>query len=1352
MNNVEDFYPLSPMQEGMLFHTLLEPGSGIYVAQANCEFAGSLHLASFERAWQRLLERHTVLRTSFVWEELEKPIQVVERRTQLPLVEEDWRGLSAAEQDKRLQAFLHADRLRGFDLATAPLMRICLIRTSDEKTQLIWTWHHLLLDAWSVSQLIGEFSSLYKAHARDERATLAPARPFREYIAWLRKQDASEAEQFWRRTLAGFTTPTRVQAGEAGEADAEADAASSNRVVEAELSAEDSLTLQTIARRHKLTLNTVAQGAWAFVLSRYSGEDDVLFGTAVSGRPAELPGSDSMVGLFLNTIPVRLTVPAARPVAAWLGDIQTQQVEARRYDYCSLVQVQGWSDVPRGLPLFEIGLAFDNAPLDRSLQETRNAGSSAADPFDISLSGAHVVNQSNVPLLAAVRPGERIQIQIRYDARRFEAAAMRRMLGHFRNVLESIAADPAQPVSHLSLLTPDERRRMLVEWNRTQTEYRDDATVQELFETQVARAPEAVALVFEGREMTYAELSRRANQLAHHLRSLGVGTEHLVGVMLERSPEMVVALLGVLKAGAAYLPLDPAYPRERLAYMLADARVRVLLTGETLEDLAPRRVEHVFRLDADWPLAARQPATAPAALSHASNAAYVIYTSGSTGAPKGVVLQHRGVSNMSKAQAVGFQVRPGDRILQFASLSFDASVFEIFMALLSGATLCLAKAQDLMPGPPLARTLSELRVTVAALTPSTLMAMPDENLDDLRLLISAGEACSAEIVRRWSAAHQFVNGYGPTEATVSTSFAYCTDGDRAPSIGRPMVNMQVYILDKFLQPCPVGVAGELFIASPGLARGYLNRPALTAEKFIPHPFGREPGARLYRTGDLARYAASGELEYLARIDQQVKIRGFRIELGEIEAAIAERDTVGEVVVVVREDAHGDKKLAAYVVPSAGAEVNAAELREHLRARLPDYMIPAAFVALARLPLTPNGKVDHKALPAPEGAAADGGADYVAPRDEVERRLAEIWSEVLGAPRVSVTANFFDLGGHSLLALRLMGQIQKHFEQNLPLAKLIEAGTIEAMARLLRAEEVELPWSPLVELNSGSDGQTPFFCVHPIGGQVLCYVDLAKRLGADRPFYGLQAPDLVEVVEDTVSIEQMAAHYIKAMREVQTEGPYHVGGHSFGGFVAYEMARQMAAQGMEVGTVALFDTWSPIIFRHLPTDLFDDSAFLLALLARVEARERGGRLSLSADELRSLDQEAQMRYIFNLMKEVEFIPADTPEEIGLPYLSRLLRGYQVRQKAASRYAPQPYAGPVTVFKCGEDDEETSRMLTDAGVDIKDPTRGWGTLCALPVEVHTVPGPHETMCQEPFVQVLAEQLRECLDAGSQAYAGT
>ncbi|HEX2202458.1 MAG TPA: amino acid adenylation domain-containing protein [Longimicrobium sp.] len=1063
--NVEDLYSLSPLQEGMLFHTLYAPEA--YAEQAVVTLRGNLRADAWERAWQAVLDRHPALRTGFVWQGLPKPMQFVYKQATLPTERLDLRGLPEEERRARVQAFLEEDKRRGYELGKPPLIRIALLRTKDDEHVFVLSSHHLLFDGWSMPIVLGEADALYHGFLEGDPPKLPARRPFRDYVLWLGKQSAAEAEAFWRRALAGFGEPTPLwgdraphRAGKPTE---------THGAVSMALDPELSSSLRDLGKRG-VTLNTLAQAAWGVVLARAADTDDVVYGSTVSGRPGDLPGVEGMVGMFINTVPVRVTVPGEGTAIEWLADLQRKQAEARQFEYSPLVQVQGWSGVPRDQPLFESLLVVENYPLDRS-------GDGEPDPDALEVVEAHGTEETNYALTVAVVPGERVSLRLSYDADRFGEGDAERILAALRDVLAQVAADPDRPVASLSILGDEERRRVLFEWNRTETEYPRNATIHALFEERAALQPNDVALIHEGETVAYGELNARANRLARLLRARGVTDGARVGMALDRSPEAVVTMLAVLKAGAAYVPLDLAYPAERLRFMVEDSACAALVVRDAIPEALADFGGAVVSLAADRDALAAESGEDVESATTAESLAYVIYTSGSTGTPKGVMAPHRGVVRLVRVTNLA-DFGPSHVVLHSSSIAFDASTLEVYGALLNGARLVVLPAHT----PTLEELGATLRahgVTLAWLSVGLFNQMVDERPEDLAgldQLCTGGDAASVPHVRRALErlpGVRVTNGYGPTENTTLTTrrFVRAEDAERASiPIGEPISNTRVYVVDSRLRPVPVGVPGELVAAGDGVALGYVNREALTAEKFVTVDFGDGLVERVYRTGDRARWLEDGSVEFLGRVDAQVKLRGFRVEPGEIESVLSAHPTVGAASVIAREDVPGDKRLVAYVTPRDGARPEAAALRAAVRAALPEYMVPAAFVTLDALPLTANGKVDRRALPAPEWT---GDAEFEAPRGGVEEVLAGVWSALLGVEEVGRRDSFFLLGGHSLLATQLASRLRQAFGVEMPLRAVFEAPRLhELAARVTEAMQGDSSTAapPLVRVDD--DGPAP----------------------------------------------------------------------------------------------------------------------------------------------------------------------------------------------------------------------------------------------------------------------------------------
>ena len=1047
---IEDIYGLSPMQQGMLFHSLYESGAGVYFVQLACEVRGGMEAAHFRDAWQTVIQRHKILRTEFLWEGLEEPVQVVRSDAELWWREEDWRGLSATEQQQQWQKFLKEDRQQGFDLRRAPLERFTRVQTGEETYYFCWSTHHILMDGWCLQILLSEAMRIYVARCNGQEADLERPRPYRDYIRWLRQQDEKEAEKFWRTELKGFTAPTRLRLEESIElAEGEEPYDQVSICIPAELLQK----LEELARGRQVTLNTVMQVAWAYLLSRYSGEADVLFGATVSGRSADVESIETMVGLFINTVPARLQLQAGETISAHLKRLQDRQSAARQYEYCPLIRVQSWSEIPRGVSLYDTVLVFENFPVDPKLGDSISA--------NLKLGDFQFVERTNLPLFLKVVPGKEMLVVLTYDRRLYREETITRVLSHLNTVMAGMALGLQRNVAELSLLQESERRQVLAEWNSTESIYPAAKCVHELFAEQAATKPQAIAVEYQGRRLTYEELDRCANQFAHHLRKLGVARETRVAVCLERSADLIAALMGILKAGAAYVPLDPNYPAERLKYMLQDSKATAVITRKPLLAKLPAFSGATIRLDEQRAEIEAESVESLPPQAHAENLAYVIYTSGSTGTPKGIGGTHQGIVNRILWMHNIFPMLPEDICCQKTSLSFVDSVAEIFAPLLCGAPLMIVPDETAKDAAELVRFLNARGVTRIVLVPSLLRTMlsPElgvvDALEKLQMVVTSGEALPTDLANLFQVAlpkAALLNFYGSSEVAADATWSDLTH--RRPSdpvlIGKPIANMRAYVLDEEVGPCAIGITGELYIGGIGMARGYINRGDLTAGRFVPDPFSQTAGERMYRTGDLARWRATGDLEFAGRKDYQVKVRGHRIEMGEVEAVLSADPAVAQAIVVARPGDRNETQLIAYV--TSKEKTSAAVLRSRLQQRIPDYMLPSAIVMMETFPLTPSGKIDRRALPAPVFGKEEGaGAGYIVPRTLVEEMLAQIWAEVLKVDKVGINDHFFNMGGQSLLATQVVARVSKTFGTPLKLRHLFEAPTIGKLA--LKVEEL-----------------------------------------------------------------------------------------------------------------------------------------------------------------------------------------------------------------------------------------------------------------------------------------------------------
>jgi amino acid adenylation domain-containing protein/non-ribosomal peptide synthase protein (TIGR01720 family) len=1040
--SIIDIYELSPMQQGMLFHTLYAPNSGMYFEQRCCVIRGNLNLKAFYKAWQCVVDRHSVFKTAFHWQELEKPLQVVYNYVDLPWQELDWRHLSVSEQEVQLNAFLAQDRALGFDLQQPPLMRCTVISLEPGVYQFIWSHHHLLMDGWCNGLLLKEVFTLYKAFCQDKDIILPAPIPYRNYILWRQQQNELKAETYWRKNLQNFTTPTPLGM--------EIRRQDNEGVVRKEYTLNNSVSnqLQNLARQHHITLNTIIQGAWALLLSRYSGETDIVFGTTVSGRPPELANVNDIIGLFINTLPVRVKVDERSELIPWLEQLQAQQVEREQYSYTGLVEIQGWSDVERGTPLFSSLVVFENYPVSvKSIIKSIDS--------NLEVDDAQGYDVTNYPLTLTVIPGNEILFKIDYSRTRFDEQFVEGLFRYLQALLEGMVGglrvweleSPQPPgirgTKNNGLASPLLRG--------TEGDF-----FYQLFEAQVTQTPDSIALVAGDECFTYAQLNELVNQFAWYLQDLGVRAETPVGICVERGKEMVIGILAILKAGGAYVPLDPN-PQSRLAWVLDDAQVKILITQtHILKQLPQLSQTQVICIDQNWHIISQYPTTNPAITISPQNLAYIIYTSGSTGMPKGVMIQHSGLVDAYLAWEQVYQLRAFKIChLQMASFAFDVFTQDVIRTLLSGGTLVLSPKNLVLEPDKLYEFMLQHHINSVEFVPAALrnfmqyLDNSQQRLDFLELII-----CGADSWYMWEyrklrqlcgSNTRVFNSYGLTEATIDNCY-FIDDGtvedEKLVPIGYSFSNTQVYILDDYLHSAPVGVVGEIYIGGSCLARGYLNRPDLTAQRFIPTPNSSLLTPNLiYKTGDLGRFLPNGAVEFLGRSDNQVKIRGFRIELGEVEGVIGQYPGVHECAVVLAGDS--DKFLVAYV--SSVSVIGDKDLHEFVAGRLPGYMVPSGFVYLPALPRNPNGKIDRRALPLYEKAPI---INIAAPRTPTEELLVNIWKTVLNIDSVGVDDNFFALGGHSLLVTRVVSEVKSVFGVEVSLRQVFENPTISDLAAII----------------------------------------------------------------------------------------------------------------------------------------------------------------------------------------------------------------------------------------------------------------------------------------------------------------
>jgi amino acid adenylation domain-containing protein len=1339
--------PLSFGQEQLWFLDQLAPGLPTYNIAGAVRMAGPLDVDALGSALDALMARHEILRTRLVSLD-DRPCQVIDQPRPCALTAVDLTG-TPAERWRRLA---REEAARPFVLDEGPLLRLLLMQLADERHVLVVTVHHTVFDGWSFAVLLQELATLYEAAVTGSPTNL-PELPvqFADYAVWerdrLQGKVLDELVGYWQETLRGapvLQMPTDrprplVQTYDGGTERLEMDG---------------SLLygLKALGRREGATLFVTLMAAFNVLLHRYSGQDDIVVGTvsANRGRPELAP----LIGYLVNTLPVRADLSGDPTFLELLGRMRTATVGAYAHQdlsFAKMVEALRVTRDPSRSPVFQVGFM-----LAESQQRDLRAGDLVWTSEELETEAAKFDL-----LVSAVESGGRLQVGVSYATALFDGATMRRLLGHFRVLLEGIVADPQRPLSGLPVMPAAELQQEIVQWNATAAAY-PSWCLHEKFEAQVEATPDGIAAELDGETVSYAELNAQANRVARRLRALGVGPEVLVGVCMQRSLRRLAALLGILKAGGGYVPLDPQYPADRLSFMVQDADMPVVLTDDTSETSLPAATATVVSLDRDWPDLSALDGANPGAVADPSNVAYVIYTSGSTGRPKGVVVEHRQAVNFATGEIEHWPLGPGDRVLQFASLNFDVSVLDVFGALLSGATLVLGTSETLLSPPRLAELIRRERITFMCLPPAILNLLADsavsgaEGFPTLRVVIAGGEAFSSALVKSWARPGlRFINGYGPTETTVGATMAECRRDDvlDPPPIGLPLPNYTAYVLDRRLNPVPVGVAGELHIGGAGVARGYLNQPELTAERFIRDPFSEDPTARLYKTGDVARRLPDGNLQFLGRFDDQVKIRGLRVELGEIEAVLSSHPAVAQSAVLVGADRTGQKQLIGYArTDPDGPVTTPADLRVHLAGRLPGYMVPAHLLILDEFPLNANGKVDRSKLPAPD--SADGASSYVAPRTLIETVLVDVYATVLNLERVGIDDNFFDLGGNSLQAMQLITRLRKDLavdtdvtaiflaptpaqltaalceryglqdsvldEADLEeLRQLSEEGAAALLASLDKADGSEraAPSGPLVAMTDGP-GEQPLFLVHAVGGTVYAYAHLAKELGEHVKVYGIEAAGLRDGTSAAKCLDDMVTTYVQAIRAAQPTGPYRLGGWSMGGLVALEIARRIEESGADVAMVAMLD--APVY----PADMTawpesDVAAQFVADAARALGSQTG-----QAPDPAAATVADQLGWLADKLTKGSGDSAAARAEI-----ERRFEVFKAHLRLIAGYRPTPVRAPTLIV---------------GARDSYDFTAEWTAILVTDAPTLRVPGDHYSFLQPPGVHDLAAAIRHRLGA--------
>ncbi|MCY7580215.1 MULTISPECIES: non-ribosomal peptide synthetase [Bacillus] len=1158
-DQVQDMYYLSPMQEGMLFHTLHHQEKGFYVEQMDMNVKGTLRHDLLEKSMNIIVERYDIFRTVFLHEKVKRPVQVVLKNRPFQLDVVDIQDLSESEQLERIDRFKQKDQLRGFDLSKDLLMRASVFQTGPSSYRWIWSYHHILLDGWCFGLVVQELFAIYHALLHDIPYRLEPVKPYKEYIQWLEKQDKQASLEYWTQSLAGFEGQStfkeqrkQTNEHELGE-------------IEWAMSKEETAALSELALQQNATLSSALQSAWSILLSRYQRSNDVLFGTVVSGRPSDLAGVDRMVGLFINVIPRRIQLTDQMTFRSLLSETQQQSLAAEPHQYIPIYDIQAKAGQQQ---LIDHIVVFENVPAAKKDEQESLLGFTVED--------MNVYEKSNYDLNLLASPGEQLQLKLAFNQRAFDPAFVRKLKDQLTLLIKGAIKHPDQSVHTLTLVTKQEKQRMLEEWNAPELEH-DQLYLTKWFEHNVRKQPNAVALSAGDHTMTYAELNEQANRLARHLQKNGVGHQTVTAILAERTPELIVSLLAVLKAGATYVPIDPDYPESRIQYMLKDSGATHLLTHSSFINQTRSLAfdgTYLFADDQEILLMSSENLPLEARL---DDTAYIMYTSGTTGQPKGIMTTHSNIARVVKNTNY-LTILETDTLLSLSNSVFDGFTFDVYGALLNGAKLVLPQKETILDMGKLTELIKGEHISVMFVPTALFHLLVDEGTDwmrGVRKVLFGGERASVQHVRKAfdvMGKGRLLNVYGPTESTVFATYypideAIPLEAHSIP-IGKPLNQTGAYILSEHRQLQPIGMVGELCLSGKGLAKGYLNRPDLTKQVFIAHPFAA--GERLYRTGDLAYFREDGLIEYAGRVDDQVKIRGHRIELTEIEANLLMHPGVKQAVLLADHDETNHTRLLAYITCDDAWKGKLDDIKSRLKERLPAYMLPHELIELENLPLTPNGKVDKRQLPKPE--APQGNRRVKLPANEVEQKLLVMWREVLEREDISTDDHFFELGGHSLKAMSLLSKVSKEFEVQVPIHLLFETPTIEALSRYIQHQDGET--AGYLVFNESQTSTV--FALPPLPGYGFIYQEAAKTLD-----------DVRLVAFDFIETNNRMAQYVQHIQHLQPKGPLTLMGYSGGCYLAFELVQALEQVGRTVEKVIMIDSYKKIGESDLEGRSIDD---------------------------------------------------------------------------------------------------------------------------------------------------------------------
>jgi len=1324
--------PLSFAQQRLWFLDQFEEESTTYNIPIAIQLDGNLNIDALKKSLQAIIDRHETLQSTFHSENGSAFVKITKKPLQFDII--DLSNLERKDRENKAEKIISKEAKTPFILSEGPLFRTRLIIMNHESHILLVSMHHIVSDGWSIGVLVNDWIALYKSFLDGLESPLSELTiQYVDYADWLRKwlegEEYDRQISYWKKQLEGIPVllelPTDFQRPPAQ--------TFKGTTLDFSISSELTSKLKKLSKDSNTTLFMTLISIFSILMFRYSAQEDIVIGSPIANRNNK--DIEPLIGFFVNTLVLRHDLSDNPIFENFLQKNRKVILDAYSHQDISFEQLVEELQPARSLshsPLFQVLFALQNAPVgklelpDLTIKILKQ--NTEISKFDLSM----ILEENEI--------NSCLDGTVEFNKDLFKNETIERLISHFKNLIIEIVKNPKKTINQYQILSSSEKEKILFKWNETKFSYPEDMCIHELFEQQAAKTPDKIAVIFNNRKITYKDLNNKANKLANYLISLNVQTEDLIGIYMDRSLEMIIGLLGILKSGAAYVPLDPTYPIDRIKYMIENSETTILITQSDLKEKINLDNVKKICIDNHENFLTGLSQENLDKMTQPSNLAYVIFTSGSTGKPKGVMLCHKSVNNFISSMRIKPGLSDKDILLAVTTISFDIAVLELFLPLTTGAQIILASDEMTKDAALLLESMKEYKVTVMQATPATwrlLISSTWEKMEHLKILCG-GEALTQKLANQLLAKGKEVwNLYGPTETTVWSSIWKVEKNedkrllDAPQPLGYPIANTQLYILDKYNQPVPVGVFGELHIGGDGLAKGYLKRPELTSEKFIKNPFNNDSKSLIYKTGDLVRYLPDGNIEYSCRLDNQLKIRGYRIEPGEIENQLIKHPKVKEVVVIAKTDKYGDKTLAAYIVPQENdIQIDNSQLRTFLNKLLPVYMIPSIYVILDKMPLTPNGKINRTALPEPEFNR--GHSTLISPRDTLENQLTRIWEEVLNIKPVGIRDNFFELGGHSLLAVRLMAKIEQACNKHLPLASLFQNGTIELLANYIRKDEEINLWSSLVPIQLDGSG-TPLFCIPGAGGHVLYFQKLAFHLGKNRPIYGLQPPGLDGETKPFDKIEDLAAHYVETIKNVQKNAPYYLCGHSFGGLVVFEMAQQLIKNGEQINLLAILDSVSPNF--HEPTGSNWDEAKWLTQISHIIGHLYGKDIGINEDILRPLNDNDKLKYLHNKLKDSDFLPSESK----LSHFKGFVDVYKTNLLMEMNLNKEIYPLNMVLFK--SKDTQPVQLINDNTDKIRnDRSLGWEGFLSKDIAVCVIPGDHLTMLNEPNVKILAEELNK------------